>query len=80
MSDAVTLDEKAGNFQEQDKEEACDIFLLRSQLAGAKEESPKNGHHAPNKDEKTEELQKEIEKGPDWPGFEFMGEGEEGKG
>jgi hypothetical protein len=60
MSDAVTLDKESGNFQEKDKEEAGDILLLRSQLTGTQEEPAKDGHHAPNKDEKTEELQKEI--------------------
>lgn len=61
MSDAVALDKKPGNFQEEDEEEAGDVFFLRSELIGTNEEAANNSHHAAHEDEEAEGLQEKIE-------------------
>jgi hypothetical protein len=80
VSDSVSLDEKTGNPQKEDEEEAGNILFLRCELVGPNEESANDGHHASHKNEKAEELQKEIEEGPHRSRFELMGEGKNGKG
>jgi hypothetical protein len=78
VSNPVALNKKPGNFQKEDEEEACDVLLLRSELVGTEEKSAKDGHRAAYKDEKAEQLQKEIEERAYRAGFELMGEGKEG--
>ena len=73
MCDTVALDKKPGKFQEKDEEEGSDILFLCPELIGANHKTTDDGHGATNKNEETEELEEEIEKRTDGPGFKDMG-------
>ena len=78
MGDAIPFNEEPGQFQEENKKQCYDVFLLSSQLVGFKDKSPNGGQDTPYENEETEELEEEVEKGPDGARFKNMRKGESG--
>jgi hypothetical protein len=78
MGNAVPFDEEPRQFQEQNEEQCRNVLLLGSQLAGLDDKSPNDSQDTPYENEKTEEFEEKIQKGPDGTRFKNMGKGESG--
>ncbi|HVP79345.1 MAG TPA: hypothetical protein VMV04_15780, partial [Thermodesulfobacteriota bacterium] len=65
MCDAVSLNEKTGQFQKKDEEQCGDILFLGPELIRANHKAANNGHDAAHEDKKAEEFEEEIEKRAD---------------
>lgn len=65
VCDPIALNKKARKFQEKDKEQGGNVFLLSAKLVRTEDKAANDSHYATHKNEKAEELKKEIEKRTD---------------
>jgi hypothetical protein len=74
VGDPVALYEKTRKLEEKNEGQRGNVFFFCSELIGSKYKSAKDGHGASCKNEKAEELEKEVEEGPDRACLKLMGE------